>query len=871
MIPKILQDKRIRFCLVKIRDKKAFEKGWDEFKNTYSYDSPRLIEWINKGGNYGVCTGHNNLIVVDYDDKNIEKEKSHLLPETFSVKTGKGGLHQYFFCDGEVPKTIRVRGLDIQMIGAQVVGAGSTHPNGNKYEVLKDVPIATIEIGMVKSIFEEYLEEKDKKILLKKDNVVTQIVEGEKEDKDDMAIWIKNNIKVTDMMKEYGYDFSKNPTECLLHPSNSGTDFSYDEKMFHCFGARCGKTGNVIQLVMLHEGCTYFEAKQILRKKIQSKDKNKDHKNIEEMSLEEIKKRVVDTVHFKDRDEATEIITKYIENKYSIYTTRDDEKAEMWIYDEGVYIPQGRTYVKEICRFILDKWVTSQLVNLVLLKIEMDTYIEQDKFFANQNVDLVAVKNGILNLKTKELQPFTPKLIFFNKLPVDYEPTQKNEHILKFFEDILPDQKDIVVLQEIFGFVLLRDYKFEKAFMFLGSGRNGKGKTVELMKRFLGIENCANISLQSLDNDNFAIGELFNKLVNLSADLSKTALEETGNFKSLTGHDLVSAPRKFLTRVHFVNYAKMIFCANDLPVTHDNTNAFFMRWILIDFPYTFIPKQEYDSLPETELFNKKIQDPQIIEKISTPEEMSGLLNWALIGLDRLIQNNGFSVSFTSEQVRNKWGRKSSSLNAFIMDCVVEEESSRITKREFRNQYNLYCKIHKLTSEGDREIKKALKETVGAEEQRSWENDEFLWYWKGIRLNEIKIDLNHYEKQSSLPKDDVTRHYKDDSSFQNELINNFFPMHYKTHCNPCNTLVTPLLDGDETKSKVKCDSDSLNEIGEEKIINEKDIFEYIQSKGINGGVKIEQIIEDLKIDDDFIETLKKKGDVVEHPSGTLRRL
>ena len=123
--------------------------------------------------------------------------------------------------------------------------------------------------------------------------------------------------------------------------------------------------------------------------------------------------------------------------------------------------------------------------------------------------------------------------------------------------------------------------------MFSGSGRNGKGKTVELMKRFIGAQNCANITLQSLEKDNFSMGELFNKMANLGADISSSALKETGKFKNLTGHDLVSAQRKFLTQVHFVNYAKMIFCANELPQTSDITIAFFNRWIIIDFPYTF--------------------------------------------------------------------------------------------------------------------------------------------------------------------------------------------------------------------------------------------------------------------------------------------
>ena len=96
------------------------------------------------------------------------------------------------------------------------------------------------------------------------------------------------------------------------------------------------------------------------------------------------------------------------------------------------------------------------------------------------------------------------------------------------------------------------------------------------------------------ESDNFALCELFNKLANLCSDLDKKALYHTGNFKQLTGHDMLSAPRKFLPMIHFVNYAKQVFLANELPDTRDRTIAFFDRWILLEFPHTFKIKKEYD-------------------------------------------------------------------------------------------------------------------------------------------------------------------------------------------------------------------------------------------------------------------------------------
>ena len=51
----------------------------------------------------------------------------------------------------------------------------------------------------------------------------------------------------------------------------------------------------------------------------------------------------------KKRD-ATELIVRRIETENKIYTTRDDAQSEIWIYNNGIYEPNGRTYIKEYSR-----------------------------------------------------------------------------------------------------------------------------------------------------------------------------------------------------------------------------------------------------------------------------------------------------------------------------------------------------------------------------------------------------------------------------------------------------------------------------------------------------------------------------------------
>ena len=437
------------------------------------------------------------------------------------------------------------------------------------------------------------------------------------------------------------------------------------------------------------------------------------------------------------KDEATEKIADHIMKNEHIYTTRDDDKAEIWIYYKGIYVPQGKTFINEICRLFLGEAYSTNITNRVIAKIEVDTYIDANKFFTYNKIDEIAVENGLLNIFTKELRDFTPKEIFFNKIPVKFDPDAKCPAISKHLKEVLKNPRDSYIIEELAGFFLLKEYKYEKAFMLLGGGRNGKGKTLELLKRFIGIDNCANIPLQQLETDPFSMGELFNKLANLSGDIDKKALNHTGTFKTLTGRDMVSASRKFKNRINFVNYAKMVFLANELPETQDLTIAFFDRWILLDFPYTFLSQNEYDMLDgiDRQRLPIKIADPEIIIKLTQPEELSGLLNLALEGLSRLTKQKDFSYTKSNDEVKKMWLRKSSSLSAFLMDCVEEKYDGYVKKSKLRQVYSKYCKDHKLIMTTDKKIKETLAINFGAIDGRKYLDDEQVYVWEGIKIKE----------------------------------------------------------------------------------------------------------------------------------------
>ncbi len=471
------------------------------------------------------------------------------------------------------------------------------------------------------------------------------------------------------------------------------------------------------------------------KKEIEEQQKENKEQEEPKKKPESFKEEIFTLLLLKKYDEANELIVEEIKRNNHIYTVKDDVKPEIWIYKEGVYVPQGKCEIEKQVRKLLGQAFKISLSNEILHKIKADTQIDIDEFFKTNYIDEVPVKNGILNIFTRELSFFDPKKIFFNKLPIIYNPEAKCPIIIKFLEDVLKSKDDVPVMLELFGFAMLKEYRFEKAFMFVGSGRNGKSKTIELLKHLLGIENCCSVPLSQITAENTSVEQLHGKMVNLAGDLSNDSLKKTGMFKQTVGRDLISAKRKYLRDLPFINYAKHIFATNELPKVYDLSDGFWTKWVLLEFPYKFITQKEFDSLPKEEREMKKILDTDIIQKITTEEEMSGLLNTALDNLNNLIDNKDFSYSKGTADIKDFWIRQSDSFAAFCIDKIIGDYNNHISKKNLRKEFNFYCKRNKLKGSSDKGIKASLEDRYGAVESQIRVGEDRERVWEGIRFKD----------------------------------------------------------------------------------------------------------------------------------------
>ena len=286
---------------------------------------------------------------------------------------------------------------------------------------------------------------------------------------------------------------------------------------------------------------------------------------------------------------------------------------------------------------------------------------------------------------------------------------------------------------------LSKKYDYQKSIIQYGVGSNGKGISQSILKRFFGSDNCASLSLNQMTKDSHSLADLFGKFMNLAGDLDRQALRETGVFKELTsGTDDIHAKRKYLNDLRFLNFAKMIFACNEFPKVYDTTFGFWRRWIILNYPYIFISKEDYDKLEDKG--NYKIKNPNIFDEIITPEEFSGLLNEALNGLERLRKQKGYSTTKGTEEIKNFWIRMSSPFTAFCIDCIEQDFESHTLKNKLRLVFSKYCKSHKIKGAGDKEIKATLQDMFGASEDRRMIDLKLESIWEGIKFKENYEDF-----------------------------------------------------------------------------------------------------------------------------------
>jgi len=371
-------------------------------------------------------------------------------------------------------------------------------------------------------------------------------------------------------------------------------------------------------------------------------------------------------------------VAEYIINRFDIKTIYGIKEETIYVYKEGVWNITGKGLIKSQIEKLLGVFAKNNSVSEVLEKIKRKTETSRDEFDTVPEFKKCLL-NGVLDIEDINNIKFlehSKKYNFKNKLPINYNPKSKCPTILKFItETFYPN--DVHQVQEWFGFHLLKRYLFKKAVIIHGPKNSGKSVFLNLLTTFLGINNVVDLSLQKI-----SLGKGFDLLVlkdkdgNIHDDLSSKDLNDGGGFKMAVGDGFVSGEQKFGDHYRFRNSAKMTFACNKIPPVKDiDDDAYYDRWLTWNL----------DNIITQKEINTKL-----INNLTTNEELSGLLNYALDGYFRLINQNGFSNQKNSKEIKNLMIRNGSPLARFVSEHIINENGLKISKEDMYRYYCEFC-------------------------------------------------------------------------------------------------------------------------------------------------------------------------------------
>lgn len=254
--------------------------------------------------------------------------------------------------------------------------------------------------------------------------------------------------------------------------------------------------------------------------------------------------------------------------------------------------------------------------------------------------NLVAFRNGVLDIETDEFGPMGPEALIANVVPHDYDPGIVDDPAYKLVSDKLwqmadGDEMTFLNLIEAAGMCLYRSNGLQKCPVLLGEGSNGKSVFLRMVEAMMGFENYSVMELNQLDK-NFQLGQLAGKLANVSDDISNEFLK--GNtlalFKKVSTGEQVFTDVKNLQGYKFRPYCTMVFSANEFPRIEDSSYGMMRRLHPIVFSHRF-SRDDPDF------------DPHISEKLTSERASQALIFLAVSGLKNAIDVNGFSPNAKS--------------------------------------------------------------------------------------------------------------------------------------------------------------------------------------------------------------------------------
>ena len=380
---------------------------------------------------------------------------------------------------------------------------------------------------------------------------------------------------------------------------------------------------------------------------------------------------------------------QYLKNEYHIVKIN----GQLHIYNNGIYDYAQKSIETKMIERI--PTLTAQRRTEVMKYLDL---ICEDVEPSEANY--IAFKNGIYDIVTDTMIPYTPDIILTNRINHNYNVSAYNQLTDTTLDKLACNDNEVrALLEECIGYCFYRRNELGKAFILTGDKANGKSTFLDLIKYILGDTNISALDLREL-GDRFSTAMIFGKLANIGDDIGDEFMQ--GNavsiFKKIVTGNRIKAELKGKDPFEFNPYVKLLFSANDMPRMRDKTGAVLRRLVMIPFNATFT-KDDADY------------DPFIKYKLITEDSIEYLIQLGIAGLKRVLHNNEFTVSQKVTNTITEYEEENNPIIAFInevgADAIINQPTTEVYLR-----YSTFCCQSQLQALSKIAFSKSINKRLG---------------------------------------------------------------------------------------------------------------------------------------------------------------
>jgi hypothetical protein len=382
-----------------------------------------------------------------------------------------------------------------------------------------------------------------------------------------------------------------------------------------------------------------------------------------------------------------------------------EDKPEIWFYEDGSWHPGGAQLIGYFLDEVAQDLSDSENINDVLRRVRGKLRLKPVDFDIT-NPYLVGCRDGItLDLHTGMARKAAPMDLISMPIPVRYDLNARCPNFIKFLEDITATDDDrLSVIDFLVSLLIAAPMDFFVAAPGLGS--NGRSKLKDFIRAFIGSDACRSIALKDLGN-RFTSGFLTRCRVNFcnETEINSVMLEFIKRCS-----EKMPVEQKFKGMVNALLYLKYFFDTNTMPAISDTSYGAERRLVRWDMPWRFVDNPNSSPM-------EKQRDPDILTQITTPEELSGVLNLLLQRAPEVIKQRMIHHRNGGLQ---EYALQSRSGDVFI-ELFLEatnNNSNKVHIEDIRIAYQQYCTVTNSNLLGSKSLKTLIDDRLKRQIERN---------------------------------------------------------------------------------------------------------------------------------------------------------